>query len=108
MQHHFLIALIATMLAFAGSAALAQQDTSNGGDNDGIYNIMDDNGDGKVGASEFKEYFAQTDVFENWDDDGNGMLSDYELGLGLYNYYKHNNPNFDAADDPGESGFWDF
>lgn len=120
MKRYFLIALTATMLAFASGSAFADNgmsnDGSNGSSNNDTFSTMDADGDGQVSASEFHNFYDDADVFDLWDANSDGWIDDDEFGDGLYGYYDDDDDGYisDAewengimVDDYGDNGFWD-
>lgn len=108
MRPYYPLALTATLLALASNAALA-------GSTD-TYAAIDDNGDGRVSEREFHEYFRQSGVYDEWDNNDDGVIDDEEFADGLYDYYDDDDDGFisdaeweDGAlvDDYGNAGFWD-
>lgn len=80
------------------------------------YTAMDDSNDGIVSKQEFSEYREDSAVFQAMDVNDDGRLGASEFGHGLYQYYDDNHDGYidDAeweaglmVDDYGDNGFWD-
>lgn len=125
MKRHFLIAFVAALFAFAGTAVAAAENAGN--DMDGAtssdngqmsqtYGAMDANADGQISQEEFDVYYTDVNVFRVWDANADGWLDEDEFGAGLFDYYDDNDDGYidDAewedgvmVDDYGDNGFWD-
>lgn len=107
MKRYILLALIATLLAFTGGSAVAQEDCE-------FTSEFDDSGDCMISEDEFYEYYETSGLFGEWDANDDGWIDSEEFGDGLYDYYDDNDDGLidegelEVTDDPDEEGFWDF
>lgn len=120
MKRHFLIALAAILLAFAGGSAFAASDSSgdmtvNDSSNDitkdtpqeklrtglGVdtYIDMDADGDKQVTKDEFRDYQAKSGAFDSWDVNSDGMIDRDEFVNVLFIAH---DTNSDEIIEPGE------
>lgn len=72
-------ALLATAAAALAIPALA--DFHNG------FAAWDRDSDGSIGQIEFNDVFSELELFEDWDIDGDGFLTEQELGTALFEGY---------------------
>lgn len=78
------------------------------------YTDWDSDGSEALEMEEFNTGFGDSGIFDDWDLDDDGALSEDEFGEGVYNGYDVNDdgvldePEFgDYGDDLGDEGFWD-
>jgi hypothetical protein len=74
----------------------------------------DTNGDG-IGQDEFNTGYGESGVYDRWDADASGDISEDEFSQGIFNSYDENedgtwdeNETGMFEDDAGEQGFWDW
>ena len=127
MKRYFPIALAATMMAFVSAGAFAASNSNDVSDDtyqeklnsDPVaqtYLDIDSNSDNRVSEDEFRAYYDESGIYDNWDVNDDGVIDDDEFVEVLYLYYDDNDDGFidDAewqdgvmVDDYGENGFWD-
>lgn len=80
---------------------------------DGLFD-WDDNGDG-VDAEEWNDGFGAEGVFDDWDADADGTLTEDEFNTGVFSSYDEDDDDYlddnelsAFEDDTGEDGVWDF
>lgn len=95
------------MLMFASGSALAENDCE-------FANDLDDNADCMVSEDEFFDAYDESGLYDTWDANDDGMLSEDEFGEGLFTFYDDNDDGYidegemEVSDDPDEQGFWDW
>lgn len=121
-----ILAAGAAVLALGAAPAAAQDDNDNLGDEAGAYDDANDaewgadwdewdaNDDDQIGENEWNDGFGDTGVFNTWDSDSDGMLSDDEYMNGTFDYYdQDDNGYLDESEygsywEDNDDGFWDF
>lgn len=68
----------------------------------------DTNDDDRVGSEEFSTAFEEDDLFEHWDDNGDGSLQGGEFSQGLFALWDDDADGYLAADEIEAKGFWDW
>lgn len=119
MKRYFPLALIAIMLAFAGTAAIAADDSNNDVSQDtaqekmnsgpgyDTYVDMDANSDDRVSQDEFFTYYNDDNnsgLFDSWDANDDGSIDNQEFNQGLYHYYDGDNDGYIMDDEWGNGG----
>jgi hypothetical protein len=107
MKSKYLESLGAAALAFplfAAAPAMAQE----------AFGDWDGNGNGVIDSNEFATGFGDNGVYDGWDANSDGSLSEDEFNDGVFGAYDRNDndtleePEFgDYGDDAGDGGLWD-
>lgn len=64
-----------------------------------IFDDWDTDNDGLISEGEYTDALGPDDDFIDWDDDGDGMLSDNELNDGIYDRYDMNQDGYITRDE---------